>query len=100
MKKSCILTGEMFDTNDESQNISPNTMKSVVKELGRNIPFRSEVMSAMVQDQECKNVMAKAILNCTAESVGLPAPGTIAEFFCRLWKDRYTTKTRKTHKKT
>lgn len=99
MKRTCILTQEQFDTNDSEQAISPHTMEHIVRELGRNSHFRTEVMTAMVQDQECKNAFAKAIMNCTAESIGLPAPGTIAEFFRRLWKDRYSTKTRKTDKR-
>jgi len=95
-----MITGEYFDTTDTECNIQPFVMENICREMKRNKQLLETVLSAMVQDTECVNVIAMAVMNCRASDIGISAPGTIAEFFLRSRSKKPKQDSHKVSKKT
>lgn len=84
MKKECILTGITFSTDDREKQISPVAMENIVREINHNKQFKEEVVSAIMQDEQCLRLITTAVLSCKMEDLGISVPGTVAEFFCEM----------------
>lgn len=98
-RRECLITGVTFFSEDPERNISPLAMDNIVREISRDAKFREEVISATLQDSACVQLIVKAVLNSKASDVGLQAPGTVAEFFCRFGNRSANKKARKVSRK-
>jgi len=99
MKKSCIITGETFYTNNPEECVAPNTMKHITKGFKEDKRLLKEVIAATLKDTTCVQLLASAVMNCSAEKIGLKYPGTLAEFFSVMRSSVAKSKTRKASKK-
>jgi len=99
MKKTCVITGEMFYTNNPEECVAPNTMKHITKGLKKDKRLLKEVITATLKDTSCVQLLASAVMNCSAEKIGLKYPGTLAEFFSVMRSAVVKSKTRKADKK-
>ena len=98
MRNKCVITVEEFKTDDEKLCVAPNTIKHLLYAIQRDSKVRMEVVSAALRDQDCVKVIAQAVLSCKAKDIGLNAPGTVAEFFCRMRDKMAAKKARKVSK--
>lgn len=84
MRRNCILTGILFDTQDPEQNICPEVSKNIIHVIRQDKSLRKGVSAELLRDSEIMVEMAKGMLAVDATEVGLNHPGTIGEFFLGL----------------
>ena len=51
--------------------------------LKTDVGFRKEVISEIVADKSFIDELSREIFSTKAQDVGINAPGTISEFFCK-----------------
>ena len=97
--RQSIITGVNFRSNDPEEQVEPTVVGSIVHGINNNPKFKKEVVSAIMQDTDCVNVMASAVMNCKASDIGISVPGTLAEFFQAVRGSKSTKAPSKVSKK-